>query len=276
MKQWLKLAFVGAALLMFSALGAQPGPLNREGMRNELQLRPEQEERFFAAMKKSAEAMRMLRSNAEMGPEQRRTEARKIAKAHQEEMATILSKEQMDKWTTLRQERRRKPGPRPPFPGQHPPAAQRGRPVPNQELAQAVRVYSEKEIFPVLKRERAGLEKQMSPKDQQTLASLRTQGKAMGRPFGGMMRPGPPAGRPKAPVNPELNRLAEKYRSEINRIFARMEPQVDRWNKDLRALQEKYAPPQKGPGSRKGPGPLMPSAAWLVHPQRFLLLDPHV
>lgn len=274
MKQWFKWIPVGVALLIFSALEAQPGPLNREKIRAELQLRPDQEARFFDAMKKSAGAMRSLRSNTVMEPTQRRAEAKKIAEAHRTEIASILSKEQMDKWTAMRGEHMRRQGNRPPLRGRGQGSAmQGGRPVPNKELVQAIRAYSEKEILPVLKKERASFEKQMSSKDQEALASLRTQVKAMGNP-GGMRRPSPPPGGSQASKNPELDRLAEKYRTEINRIFARMEPQVDRWNKDLRALHEKYAKSNEGPGSRKGVGPIVPSAARFVHPKRFLLLDP--
>jgi len=272
MKKWLKWIPVGAAVLIFSALEAQPAPLNREKIRSELQLRPEQEPRFFAAMEKSATTLKALRANTDLNPEQRRAEARKVAEAHRAEISGILSKAQMDKWTALRQERMRKHGPRPPFPGQERgPGAQRGRPGPNPELLNAVKAYSEKEILPLLKKERANLEKQISPKDQETLASLRTQAKAMGR--GGMYRPGPAQVGAKARSNPELARLAEKYRSEINRIFARLEPQVDRWNKDLQAIHEAYAPPHKSPGNGRDHGPVVPSATRLIHPQRFLLLD---
>lgn len=273
MKKWLKWIPVGIALLIFSALEAQPGPLNRDKIRAELQLRPDQEVRFFDAMKKSAEALRLLRSNTTMEPAQRRTEAQKIAETHRVEVRSILSKEQMEKWTAMRMANRQRQSNKPPQQGRGQGLAmQRGKPAPNKELVQAVRAYSEKEILPVLKKERAGLEKQMSTKDQETLASLRTQAKAMGG-SGGMRRPGPPSG-PKAAKNPELERLAVKYQTEINRIFARMEPQVDRWNQDLRALYEKYARAQEGPGSTKNVRPVVPSATRLVHPKRFLLLDP--
>ncbi len=274
MKQWLKWIPVGAALLVFSGLEAQPGPLNREKIRDELQLRPDQEAQFFDAMKKSAEALRSLRGNTAIDPVQRRAEARKISEAHRTEIASILSREQMDKWTAIRRERMRGQGPRPSFQGRgQRPAMQMGRPIPNKELVQEIRAYSAKEILPVLKKERAGLEKQMSLKDRETLASLRTQAKAMGNP-GGMRRSGSPRGRPQASKKPELDRLAEKYQTEINRIFARIEPQVDRWNKDLRALHNKYAQPREGFGSRNGIHSVVPSAIRLVQPRRFLLLDP--
>ena len=154
MKQWLKWVPVGIALLTFSVLEAQPGPLNREKIRDELRLRPDQEALFFDAMKKSAEALRALRNNTDMEPVRRRAEVRKIVEAHRVEIAGMLNQEQMNKWMAMRGERMRGQGHRPRLWGRGP-AMQVGRPPANKELAQAIRAYSAKEILPVLKKERA-------------------------------------------------------------------------------------------------------------------------
>lgn len=276
LRRWIPTAL---AVLTFFALGAQPGrEMNREKLREALQLKPEQETRFFETMDKTARELKALRDGQVTDIGQRRAAVGKIMEAHQKEMAAILSREQMEKWRAMRTEQLRKGGPRDQWQGvgRRGPAA-RPMHLPNPGLVEAVREYSQKEILPVLKKERAELEKRISPKDREVLSSLRTQAKALRGPA--VQGPGPRGaftrrtaarGRESTP----LDKFAEKYSSDLNRIFAGLEPYVDRWNKDLRSIHEKNSVPNQRQGRGMQPGRPIPTAMKLIEPHRFLLLDP--
>lgn len=264
------------AFIAVSAAFAQTGAPNRERIARELQLSPDQEKQFFALQSKHQEQLKALRENQTLNPEQRREEARKIMEAQRKDMEKVLSKEQMDKLIALRQERRTAPGQRPPQPGmrgrnQPPAPVQRAG---NDQLARELRAYSEKEIMPQLRKERARLEKKISRKDSEILASIRTQLKAMG-PALKQQAPGA-RNRAGGPQKTELDRIAKKYRKDIDRIFAGLEPQVDRWNQDVQALREKYGKAENNPRARRQNTPRQPAprlTGWLT-PARFLLLEP--
>jgi hypothetical protein len=276
LKRWIPTA---VALLAFFALGAQPGrEMNRERLREALQLKPEQETRFFETMDKLTRELSTLRDNRATDIGQRRAAAGKIMEAHRKEIAAILSKEQMEKWRAMRTDRLRKAHPS----GQWQGVGARGaaaRPVhlPNPELVKAVQDYSQKEILPVLKKERAKLENRISAKDRVILSSLRTQAKALRGQ--GLQGPGPrgaiarrPA--PRGRANTPLDELVEKYSSDLDQIFSGLEPYVDRWNKDLSALREKSNVPDQQRGRGMQPKRPVPPAMRLIEPHRFLLLDP--
>jgi hypothetical protein len=275
-KRWIPTVIV---LLAFFTLGAQPGrAVEREKLREALQLKPEQEARFFETMDRTARALKALRESQVTDTGERRAAARKIAETHRKEVAAVLSKEQMEKLWEIRLDRMRKANPmsRRQGIGRRGPAA-RPMGLPDPELMKAVEDYSQKEILPVLKKERAELEKLISPKDRELLASLRTQAKALGGPV--LQGPRLRAAGVRRPVargvaNGPLDKLADKYSSALNRVFAGLEPQVDRWNKALGDLHEKSAAPDQRPGRGMQPVRPVPPAMRLIEPHRFLLLDP--
>ncbi|MEY4134515.1 MAG: hypothetical protein ACOYOO_05710 [Saprospiraceae bacterium] len=273
LKKWIPTA---VALLAFFALGAQPGrEMNRDRLREALQLKPEQETRFFETMDKLARELSALRDSRATDIGQRRAAAGKIMEAHRKEMAAILSKEQMEKLRAMRTDRMRKARPRDRWQGIGARGAAARPALPNPELVKAVQDYSQKEILPVLKKERAELEKRISPKDRVILSSLRTQAKALrGQRLKGPGPRGAVARRPAGRGNTPLDKLAEKYSSDLDRIFSGLEPHVDRWNKDLSALREKSAVPDRQRGRGMQAGRPVPPAMRLIEPHRFLLLDP--
>ena len=151
---------------------------------------------------------------------------------------------------------------------QRPPA-----PRPPSELQKEIQAYSQKEILPVLQKERKALEAKISAEDRELLASLRTQAKARraGRPTGPRRGPRMGSNRPDSPQQEALAKLEKRYGKEIQKIFARLEPQVDKWNQDMKAIRQKFAtqgPPR--PVAHKGPS----AYRWLV-PKRFLLMSPN-
>ena len=157
---------------------------------------------------------------------------------------------------------------RPPQRLQRPPV-----PQPPSELQKAVQTYSQKEILPVLQKERQALEAKISAEDRELLASLRTQAKARrtAGPSGQHMGPRMQRKRPPSPQQEALAKLEKRYGKEIQKIFARLEPQVDKWNQDLKVMRQKFAPQ----GPPRPTAPKGPAAYRWLQPKRFLMMPPN-
>ena len=217
---------------------------------------------------------------------QDREAMRKQMEEMRKELRAVLDPAQQAKWDAMPQ---RPAGPPPgsrnaprnfPRPGagkmaprapqrlQRPPA-----PQPPSELQKAIQAYSQKEILPVLQKERKALEAILSPEDREQLASLRTQAKARMavRPARPPIRPGMGKNRPPTPQQEALAKLEKRYGKDIQKIFARLEPQMDKWNQDLKAIRQKFAPQ----GPPRPAAPRGPAAYRWLEPKRFLMMPPN-
>ncbi len=294
---WSMAAF---GLFAWVSAAAQPGSGSggRDHLRQELNLSAEQEDQLFAVLGKYRGKVQNLREDQTLDPQERRSELQKMMDQQRKEVDAILTDQQMAKWEALRRERMQagsmRQGPNPPRsnmrPGQNPPPgnAQNGkkpqaknRPaLPDRQatkalaqMQQEVRAYNEQRIVPVLKEERAKLEKKISRKDRELLASLRTQlksGRLYGAPASGKAK----NSREMKDQKADLAKLSKKYKRDIDRILAGLEPEVNEWNKDLQGIRQKYARELKElPKNRRAPQPAQMGNNWL-DPERFLLMEP--
>ncbi|MBK8041306.1 MAG: hypothetical protein KBG02_09880 [Haliscomenobacter sp.] len=301
MKRFMAWSMAAFGLLAWVSAAAQPGPGpgGRDQLRQELNLNEEQEEQLVAVLGKYRGKLQNLREDQTLAPQERRSELQKMMEQQRTEVDAILTDEQMAKWEALRRERMQaggmRQGPNPPQgnarPGQNPPPNQaagkrnpqaKNRPAPPNDrqaakaltqMQQEVRAYNDQRVIPVLKEERAQLEKKISRKDRELLASLRTQMKS------GHLYGGPAAGKAKnsramKDQKADLAKLSKKYKKDIDKIFAGLEPEVNEWNKDLKAIRQKYARDLKAqPKNPRAPQPTQMGNQWL-NPERFLLMEP--
>ena len=212
---------------------------------------------------------------------QDREAMRQQMEAMRKELRAVLDPDQQAKWDAMPQRPAkpapgngprnvRRPGigrmsPRGPQHWQRPPT-----PRPPSEMQKEIQAYSQKEILPVLQKERKALEAIISAEDRERLASLRTQAKArMGAgPARPPMRPGMGKNRPPTPQQEALAKLEKRYGKEIQKIFARLEPQIDKWNQDLKAIRQKFGPQ----GPPRPAAPRGPAAYRWLEPKRFLMM----
>ena len=289
MKQWMFVIAV-AGMLSASFLSAQPGQGTRPApgvMRaelEELQLTDAQKARMKEIRDKYQGKFQAIREDQT----QHREAMRKEMDAMRAELRNVLDPAQQAKFDAMPKPMRPNGPTPPPAMGRGPRGNQghqgmrpsqggpkRMGPPPSMELRNAVDAYSKNQIMPVLTRERKALEAKISPADRELLASLRTQAKAQ------PSRMGPGAGRPASrhagrkgapgPKHEALLKLEKRYEKELQKIFARLEPQVDKWNADLEAIHIKYA--TENPAGKPG-GPRGSQAYRWLHPKRFLMLSP--
>lgn len=247
-----------------------------------------------ARVQEIREKYRLTFEQMRQGSIDNREDFRQSMEAMRSELRSILTPEQQQQWEA-QPSARRMPIRQHQIPerNQVPPYAQRpGRslaaPVPPRhrpptevrEAHAAIQEYSEKNILPVLKHERKALEAKITPADRQLLASMRTQAKAHGLLPGGVT-PHPARQRRPAigkgknhplPPNADMEKLVKRYGKDIEKIFAKLEPQVDKWNSEMGAIQEKQVPASKG--VRPEPKPPRPAAYHWLNPAQFLLLSP--
>ena len=175
--------------------------------------------------------------------------------------------------------------------------------APNSKMADArpahreARAYVQQNVLPALRTQRQQLEGQLTSADRAQLAIYRTQlheVRKKGHSLRQSMRPAAgtaatPGARPALTeaqqqqvqqlrsenkgIMTNVQALAQKYTTDINRLTQALKPQQEKWATDLRAIGSKGQPEtaaRSGRGHRRG-GPL----SHLLRPTAFLLLDPN-
>lgn len=196
-------------------------------------------------------------------------------------LAEVLTEEQLAKVKDMEAERH----------AQHKAKAHTGK-IYKEGLRQEMKAYHDQNIRPVMLQQRAKLEKKISAEDKALIAGLRAKFEANRQEKQKMkqnpnhskedfraLRESHEAGRET------LKGLVEKYNEDIDALMAEVKDQQEQWNKDKRAIHEKYAPGKEEGGKGKGekqkhqpghhPGMGMHSKGQEMRKGHFLLLDPN-
>ncbi len=172
--------------------------------------------------------------------------------------------------------------------------------VDKEGLHQEMKAYHEKNIQPVMLRQRARIENKISPEDKARIAELRAIFEANRREKE-QLRQNPEHSREDFKALREshnedheaLKALSEKYSEDIEALMEEVKEEREQWRQDMRAIHEKYAPkPEEGRGKKEGgkkgkeDKPVNPEGR---HPHKgmhpygkgmkmghFLLLDPNI
>lgn len=261
------------SLLSFPILAQGPGERGPHGphpeqLQEALDLSEEQMEALKPVFEDTRTQLEALREQEFESWEDRRVAAQKIMEGQKEKMSNVLTETQLQKLEEMRQKRGAQPGPG--MRGGRPGAdAQRGQ---NEEWQKALQDYHNTNIDPVLRKQRAQLEADLSAEDKATITALREKRDG----HRAMIKQAREKGeRPAAPTDAQkemhkadraaVKALVEKYDTQIEALLAEVKPQADRWQKDIKAIHEKYRPedalkrrrggkgkgePQRGPGEQ--------------------------
>lgn len=172
--------------------------------------------------------------------ETNRTAMQQLMKEQQAAIAAVLTPEQRTKWEAHQTAQKAKME-------QH-----RADREANHEKMKAARTemqaYYEKNVKPVLQKQRAKLESKLSAADKKLIAELRTQHEQ--RRAEGFDHRGEKGRKMegKHPKNDEkhaqVKALVEKYSAAIDALYAEIVTQENQWKQDEKAIWEKYAPAQ--------------------------------
>lgn len=227
-----------------------------------------------------------------------RAAMQQLMQERQAAVSAVLTPEQRTKWDAAQAEQKAKM------------EQNRANREANHEKMQAAReemkAYQEKNVDPVLQKQRAKLESKISTEDKKLIAELRAQRAPhrpegfvpgqrgnMGRKFEDRGKRGdkaPDQSKRTAPQNDEkraqIKALVDKYSADIDALYAGIATQEKQWEQDRKAIMEKYAPnpsdeKMKRPGfQRKPQGQKQNAEDWKARMDfhkklRFLLLDPN-
>lgn len=288
-QQIISALFTGALLFLSLTLGAQGRPghphpprpgFGLEELQGELQLTQEQQAQL-QVLKATLDEQREALKDQEFDSQEARHEAfKKLMDEHKAGLDKILTDEQEAQLHQLWQERRHQP--RPPRLGKEEGAQMRAE----------MKAYRDENIAPVMRAQRAELEKKLSPEDKAQIAALRSSFAEMRQEKRALKQ-----NEDKKPEDFQqlreshkadmetLKGLAEKYDTDIDALMQEIKPQQEKWHQDMRAITQKYRPePKPGEGKAKeghqwhrgprGPHHGLPGRPGM-HKGRFLLLDPN-
>lgn len=294
-KKMIQVTILTGILLMVQNVQAQRGQHHRgeqmlEKMKTVVDLTAEQETQITAIQEKYQPQLEALKAKEFEDRSEKKAAFGALMKAQKEEVHQVLTEEQK---TTLKEQKR-----------EH---HKRHR-AEKKELHQEIKAYKAEHIHPVLLKQRAKLEQNISAEDKATLAELRIafnqlkeEKQAQGKAFSknkkesdsntnradkkAQKKTQKEALKEKYKAESDaLKALKEKYQTEIESLFAEIEPQEEQWKKDIKQIHEKYAPKEggdhehalkrhhKGHGKRHHKGKIGHHKMGKKH---FLLLDPN-
>lgn len=260
-QQIIKLSIFLLALCSITLASAQGGPrgprgknLDAEKLKAELQLTDQQVEQIEALTSEQRSQMQALRDQEFENREDRRAAMKEIHTAYQNGLAEILNDEQELKLKAIRQEARSQRQAR---------AQEFGKQ--RQAARSEMGAYRSENIQPVILEQRAKLESKISAEDKALIATLRAQ-----KPE-----------RPKRLENPSMEErkaakedfearkeemkahreqvkaLVETYESDIDALFAEIQPQIEEWKQDMKEIAQEHRPEHRekraeGEAGRKG------------------------
>lgn len=297
-KKMIQGAILAGILLMVQNVQAQRGQHHRgeqmlEKMKTELNLTAEQETQITAIQEKYQPQIEALKTQEFEDRSEKRAAFGELMKAQKTEVNQVLTEEQQ----AIMKEKR----------GHHKPHHRRHKGK-NKAMEQEMKAYKEANIHPVLLKQRAKLEQDISPEDKATIAELRIAFNEMkaereaGRKSFSKDKKGDDkdgnreemkAKREalKAKYQPQsetLKALQEKYDTQIEALHQEIKPQQEQWKKDMHEIHKKHAaqdknveenaPSKDKKGHRKGHGKKHHKGKMGHHKmgkKHFLLLDPN-
>jgi len=177
-----------------------------------------------------------------------RTAMQQLMKEREAAVAAILTPEQRTKWEAAQTEQKAKM------------QQNRANRDANHEKMQAARTemnaYHEKNVKPVLQKQRAKLESKISAADKKLIAEMRTQHEQRhqesgdrrgdkGSKWDGKEKRGDKASAGKEAKSDrkyaQTKALVEKYSANIDALYAEIATQEKQWEQDKKAIWEKYA-----------------------------------
>lgn len=230
-----------------------------------------------------------------------------LMEAQNQEIEKVLTKEQLVKFNEIKQKRRGQ------MEGRRGKMQERKKKGENKEMKAELKQYSQDNIMPVLKQQRAKLDDKMSEADKNTIDELRASFKARKQEMievkknhkGKKHEDFSDDDKAKFKAYKEATKadmkqaktLAEKYQDEIKALREEIKPQAEQWKADMAAIFEKYGAEKpnrkdmkkrkeatqkerkgkkrKGKAQKRNRRGMFSPAAKAMSPIGFLRLDPN-
>ena len=243
----------------FSAtLFAQRGSeQHAERLKTELELSDEQWEQLQPILQEKQEKMKALRDQEFDSREEKKAAFKEIQSSTDAALVDILTAEQLAKLETMKEQhhaRKRKMR-----------KSHLSKEV-KQEMKQELEAYKKENVIPVLAKERAELDKQISAEDKEEIDRLRVAMKEKKKAHKAEAKAKRESGqRPtkeermaykeKMKNDPDiqsLNALVEKYQEPLTEIHDKLAPQREQWKSDMKAISKKHMEKANEDGEGKG------------------------
>lgn len=290
MKNILQITMIGLAILLStSAFGQKNHPQHRQhplgvlSMTEELQLTDKQVEQITAIHEKYKEKIQAIKAKETDDREALHSEMKTVFQAQSDEIHAVLTKEQMAKLEAKKAEREKIRKER----------KERRDNIDHDGLRKAMKAYHQENVLPVMKAQRAKLENKIEAEDKVVIAELREKfdnvqqrmekqrGERQERTRDGRnhKRGGDFKGfrEDENPDKERLHGLVKKYDEAIEALFVELEPQQEKWHKDMKEIAEQYIPkPEMEEGHKAHPDRRHHKPARkMMRKGHFLLLDPN-
>ncbi|WP_020569483.1 Spy/CpxP family protein refolding chaperone [Neolewinella persica] len=247
-------------LIAVSIVAAQPGQgkkgTKKPDLYSQLDLTAEQQEQIKTIKMEARTKAKASREQAqETKPD--RTAMKQLREENRQAIEAVLTPVQKEKLAKVRAERK---------------AAWES--VDKAAMKQEMKAHQENEVIPVIKAARGQLNQFISAEDQEALVRLREVFKTQRQTnLRGQKEAGSRAQRPTpeqmenvkaerlawreahSTEITELKALTTKYEADLKRIQARLQPQMEAWQKEKKEIMRSYLPedaPQKAESNRSG------------------------
>ena len=254
-------------LVLSTALAfAQPGRGQDKNVFSELNLTEQQQTTIAAIRKDSRDQMQALRQGGER-PD--RATMQKLRQDTRAKMEAVLTPEQRTQLAAQRAERK-----------------QQRKNVDREALRADLQAHRAEEVEPVLRAARGRLNELITAEDKVAIERLRgVYATRPARKAAGGRAAGDDSARQAqreeakqwreahADDIAELQALTEKYRTEIDRVQERLQPNAEQWKAERRAIAEEHVGDKKRKGQRNNKGAKGENKGW-QKAGAFLLLKP--
>lgn len=240
----IKLSLFLIALCSITALSAQRGPrgprgnaLNSDKLKSELNLTDNQVQQIEALTAAQRTQMQELRDQDFESPEDRRAAMKEIHTAYKNGLAEILTDQQENQLKAIQQEARTKRKAQAKEFGEKRKAAK-----------EDIGAYRTENIQPVLLEQRTKLETKITAEDKALIAELRAKRSERPKRLENPSMEERKAAKEAYEANKEqrtaykeqLKALVETYESDIDALYAEIQPQVEEWKKDMKELAQAH------------------------------------
>ncbi len=290
MKKIIISSLVMLMILTGQQIWAQPSPSDKiDRLKTELELNDDQVTQLEEIFESRHDEMKSLRSSDEMNQEEKRAAMQNFRTTMEKEIAGVLNEEQLAKFQEIKKERNGERGKRGDKKAHH----KHLKDGKGKELHAEIKAYKDANIKPVMLEQRAKLERKISKKDKKLIAEMRVEFEKMKSDrkarFGekgkdGKSRQGQDfkqknqneSGNIKDEKREQVKVLVEKYRNDIEPLFAEISGQQENWEKDIKAIAEKYHKTDSdGKKMERRSNHMHGDRGEMKKMGRFLLLDPN-
>ena len=247
MKKIIISSLIVIMVLSVQQIWAQRSPSGKiDHLKTELDLNDDQVSQLGKMFESKHDEMKALRSTDDKTHEEKKEAMQSFRQAIEKEIEGILNEDQILKFQEMKKGREGKHGMEGKQMGHH----QKLKDGKGEELHKQIKAYKEENIKPVMLEQRAKLEPKISEEDKQVIAEFRLEFVKMKAErqarFEEMKESGDAADFKKMhkerkglvddDKRDKMKSLVEKYKDDIEPLFAEVADQQEKWKNDIKAI----------------------------------------